>query len=94
MDASTIIRELNPIFEDVLDAPGLELTPESNGTNVEGWDSLAHINLVIAIEKRYKIRFALGELQELKNVGEMAEVIQRKLAGAKASGAAVSSSGS
>ncbi len=78
-DASAIIRDLNPIFVDVLDSPGLQLTPESSGTNVEGWDSLAHINLVIAIERRYKIRFALGELQDLKNVGEMAQLIRRKL---------------
>jgi acyl carrier protein len=52
------------------DQPDLVLTPESNANNVEDWDSLAHINLVSAIEKHYKIKFALGELQELKNVGE------------------------
>ena len=75
MDTSDIIRDLNPIFIDVLDSPDLQLTPESSGMNVEGWDSLAHINLVVAIEKQYKIKFALGELQDLKNVGEMAELI-------------------
>ena len=78
MDNATILQELQPIFEDVLDLPDLELTPESNATNVEGWDSLAHVNLVVAIEKKYKIRFALGELQDLKNVGEMADLIRKK----------------
>jgi acyl carrier protein len=78
MNADPILRELQPIFSDVLDLPGLQLTPESNATNVEGWDSLAHVNLVVAIEKRFKIKFGLGELQTLKNVGEMAALIRRK----------------
>jgi acyl carrier protein len=45
---------------------------------VEDWDSLAHINLVVAIEKRFRIKFALGELQSLKNVGDMLDLIARK----------------
>jgi acyl carrier protein len=64
----------------VLDDPSLMITRESNASTVEDWDSLAHVNLVTAIEKRYKIRFALGELQELKNVGDMIDLIQEKLA--------------
>jgi len=76
----SIIEELQPIFRDILDQPDLVLTRESNANNVEDWDSLAHINLVTAIEKRYKIKFALGELQELKDVGDMIDLIQVKLA--------------
>ena len=79
MDSAAIIKDIQPIFRDVLDLPDLELTPQSNASNVEGWDSLAHVNLVMGIEKRYKIKIALGELQDLKNVGEMANLIQRKL---------------
>lgn len=75
---SAIIAELQPIFSDILDLPDLRLTPESNATNVDGWDSLAHVNLVVAIEKRYGIKFALGELHDLKNVGDMVELIQKK----------------
>jgi acyl carrier protein len=78
MDSAIIIRDLEPIFADFLDQSDLRLTPESNAANVEGWDSLAHINLIITIEKRYKIKFALGELQDLKNLGEMVTLIQRK----------------
>jgi acyl carrier protein len=78
MDSAIIIRDLEPIFADILDQSDLRLTPESNSANVEGWDSLAHINLIITIEKRYKIKFALGELQDLKNLGEMVTLIQRK----------------
>ena len=79
MDSAAIIRDIQPIFRDVLDVPDLQLTRQSNASNVEGWDSLAHVNLVMAIEKRYKIKIALGELQDLKNVGEMADLIQKKL---------------
>lgn len=80
MDTAVIIKELEPIFSDVLDVPNLELTRASNAQNVEGWDSLAHINLVLAVEKRYGIKFALGELGDLQNVGEMVDLIARKLA--------------
>jgi acyl carrier protein len=79
MSTEKIIGELQPIFRDVLDLPTLQLRADSNASNVEGWDSLAHINLVMAVENHYKVKFALGELQELKNVGEMAELITRKL---------------
>jgi acyl carrier protein len=79
MSTETIIAELQPIFRDVFDLPTLVLRPETNASTVEGWDSLAHINLVMAVESHYKIKFALGELQGLKNVGEMADLIGRKL---------------
>lgn len=79
MDSSTILAELQEIFRDVLDQPDLILTPQSNASTVEDWDSLAHINLVTAVEKRYKIKFALGELQDLKNVGDMAELVLSKV---------------
>lgn len=75
-----VLQTLQSIFRDVLDQPDLVITPESNAHNVPDWDSLAHINLVSSIEKHYKIKFALGELQELKNVGDMIDLIRKKLA--------------
>lgn len=79
MNQDGIIQQLQPIFADVLDLPDLRITAESNASSVEGWDSLSHINLVVAIEKQYRIRFALGELDALKNVGDMAALISRKV---------------
>jgi acyl carrier protein len=76
----SILEEVQSIFRDILDQPDLILTRDSNASNVEDWDSLAHVNLVTAIERHYKIKFALGELQELKNVGDMIDLIQQKLA--------------
>lgn len=76
---SEILERLQPIFQDVLDDPKLRITRESSGENVEGWDSLAHINLVTTIEQEFHIKFALGELEQLKNVGEMIDLMERKL---------------
>jgi acyl carrier protein len=74
-----ILLKLQPIFRDVLDNEHLEITPSSNAKTVDGWDSLAHINIVSAIEQEFKIRFALGELQRLNNVGDMIELMKMKL---------------
>lgn len=74
------LEEVQSIFRDVLDQPDLKLTRESNGRNVADWDSLAHINLVTAVAARYKIKFALGELEDLKDVGDMIDLIKVKLA--------------
>jgi acyl carrier protein len=74
-----ILEEVQEIFRDVLDQPDLILTRESNAHNVEDWDSLAHINLVTGVEKKFKVKFALGELQDLKNVGDMIDLIKVKL---------------
>lgn len=73
------LEDLQPIFRDILDQPKLVITRKSNAHNVEDWDSLAHINLVTAVEKHYKIRFALGELRELQNVGDMVDLIEVKV---------------
>jgi len=78
---SDILTDLNPIFRDVLDQPDLVISRESNASTVDGWDSLAHVNLVTSIQQHYKIKYALGELQELKNVGEMVDLIAVKLRG-------------
>jgi acyl carrier protein len=79
MNSTEIIEDLQPVFADILDTPDLQLSRETKASDVEGWDSLAHINLVTAVEKRYKIKFALGELQDLKSVGDMADLIVKKL---------------
>jgi acyl carrier protein len=75
-----MLSQLEPIFRDILDNSRLNLTRESNASNVAGWDSLAHINLISAIEQQFEISFTLGELQELRNVGEMIDLMERKLA--------------
>ena len=78
----SLLEEVQDIFRDVFDQPDLVLTRESNASTVEDWDSLAHVNLMTAIESRYNIKFALGELQELKNVGDMVDKVKTKLVAA------------
>jgi acyl carrier protein len=75
----SLLLEVQDVFRDVLDQPHLVLTRESNAENVEDWDSLSHINLISAISKKYDVRFRLGELEELKNVGELLDLLQVKL---------------
>jgi acyl carrier protein len=74
-----ILDRLQPLFRDVLDNPTLVVTRASSGHNVPGWDSLAHINLVAETEREFGVRFALGELETLKNVGDMVDLIATKL---------------
>ncbi|WP_263352866.1 acyl carrier protein [Acidicapsa acidisoli] len=75
-----ILPDIQETFRDIFDDESLIITRESNASTVEDWDSLAHVNLVTAIEKKYKIKFALAELQSLKNVGDMIDLIEKKLA--------------
>jgi acyl carrier protein len=74
-----MLESLRSIFQDVFDNPDLHIDRSSDALSVPGWDSLAHINLVAAIEQKFKIRFALGELEQLKNVGEMLDLMERKI---------------
>jgi acyl carrier protein len=79
MDKSEILNALRATLADVLDQPSLVLTAESSAATVEGWDSLAQINFLAAIEDEYKIRFSLHELDAVANVGDIADLIARKL---------------
>ena len=74
-----ILDKLQPIFQDIFEDDELSITAESNADTVEGWDSLAHIMLIFAIEQEFEIKFALGELEAMQNVGDMVELMQTKL---------------
>ena len=78
--SDTLLAEVQGIFRDVLDEPGLVLTRHSNAQSVPEWDSLAHVNLITAIERRFKVRFALGELQDLKHLGDLLDLLEQKVA--------------
>ena len=76
----SLLSEVQEVFRDVFDRPDLVITRESNAATVDDWDSLTHVNLVTALSMKYKIRFALGELEELKNVGDMLDLVRAKIA--------------
>jgi acyl carrier protein len=79
MERSTILEQLNEIFIDAIDDEDIRLAYETTADDVEGWDSLTHIQLVVAIEKHFKIRFTSNEIQSWKNVGELIDSIESKL---------------
>lgn len=79
MTSPEILQQLQPIFQDIFDEPSLKVGLDDSASTVEGWDSLSHIRLVSSIEKAFKIRFALGELQEAKNLGDMVHLMVEKI---------------
>jgi len=74
-----IYQKLTGIFHDVFDDDSIVLTPELTAADVEGWDSLTHIRLILSVERAFKVRFNAAEVARLKNVGEFVESIKAKL---------------
>ncbi len=70
--------ELTTIFRDVFDDETLVPTDHMTAADVQNWDSLTHINLIVAIEKHFKIKFTTGEVTGLKNVGDLKALILKK----------------
>lgn len=78
MEKEKILEELNRLFKEVLDNDHIVLTYTSVAGDVAEWDSLSHIQLVVAIEKEFSIRFTSREIQNWKNVGELVDSIFAK----------------
>jgi acyl carrier protein len=79
MERNEILDTITVVFRDILDDDELTLTEASKADDVEGWDSLTHVQLVVAVEKKFKIRFSAKEIQSWKNVGEMIDSISSKV---------------
>ena len=75
MRFSEVMGLLNPIFRDVFDDDELVIKANTTAKDIDGWDSLTHIRLVISIEKAFDLRFTAAEISALENVGEMVELI-------------------
>lgn len=74
-----VIAIFQDIFIDVLENDNIVLKYETTAKDIEEWDSLNHIALVVSIEKKFKIQFTAKEIQDFKNVGEMCEAVLNKL---------------
>jgi len=75
-----VYGRLNAIFHDVFDDDSIVVTPELTAAEVPEWDSLSHIRLVLAVQKAFQIKFSAAQAAELKNVGELVELIRAKTA--------------
>ncbi len=75
-----VMNELARIFQEVFDDDTLQIQPDTTSDDVDGWDSLSHINLVVAVEQFFKLRFGFGETQALKNVGDLQALVEKKMA--------------
>ena len=75
---SDVIDQLIPIFRNVFDDDELIINTTTKAEDIDEWDSLAHIRLVISIEKVFELRFTTDEISNLANVGDMAKLIMKK----------------
>lgn len=78
MDKAALLKEVNDIFIDVLDNDEIVLGYETQAKDVEDWDSLNHIQLVVAIEKHFQLKFTSLEIQSWQKVGDMLDTILLK----------------
>lgn len=74
----TLIEQITEIFQEVFDNPELVITEETNASHVEGWDSFAQINIIIAVEEKYNIEFTTKEIGNLTCVGDMLDLLRTK----------------
>ena len=80
MDAAEIRARVNQIFREVFDDESIQISDAMTAADVEEWDSLNHINLIVAVERSFKIKFTTKEVSNLANVGEFLALIGSKLA--------------
>jgi acyl carrier protein len=79
MDDAEILQQLTEIIRDVLNDDTLTLKPDTVAADVPEWDSFNHINIVVATEAKFGIKFKTAELEQLRNVGEFVVLIKQKL---------------
>lgn len=79
MTREAIFEKLNEIFRDYFDDESICLTDETTADDIEDWDSLEHINLIVTIEKEFGMKFSMGEVTTMKNVGAMADIIADRI---------------
>ena len=74
-----VFEEIKEILIDVLDAEDLTIDETTNSYDIEDWDSLAHLNIMISISKHFNIKFSVDEIASLHNVGELVKCVESKL---------------
>jgi acyl carrier protein len=80
LTSSETLAGVSEIIRDVLDAPDLSITRETMASDCDGWDSVNHINIIISVESRFGIKINTAEIESLRNVGELVDIVERKQA--------------
>src|SRR4051812_26004390 len=78
LNVDDILARLQGLFRDVLDQPSLMLTLRTDAESIEGYDSLAHINILTAVEQEFGVHFELQDILSLENAGDLVALVQRK----------------
>lgn len=78
MERTEILKQVNDIFKETLDNEDILLEDRTTANDIDEWDSLSHIHLVVEIEKYFNIRFTSKEIQSWNNVGELINCIESK----------------
>ena len=79
MEKEEIYTRLNKVFREVFDDESINVTENTTANDIPDWDSLEHINLIVAVEEEFNIKFNMGEVTTMKNVGEMANIIASRI---------------
>jgi acyl carrier protein len=79
MELSEILKQVNKIFVELFDDEGIVLKESSDTSDIEAWDSLNHIQVITAVEKHFRIRFALNDLLNFQNIGDLCRGIQCRI---------------
>ena len=79
MEKEEIYERLNNVFRDIFDDETIVVKPETTSNDIEDWDSLEHINLIVAVEQEFGIKFNMNEVTTMKNVGEMVDIILSRI---------------
>ncbi|SHI03481.1 acyl carrier protein [Butyrivibrio fibrisolvens DSM 3071] len=79
MTREEVFERLNEVFRDVFDEEDITVNDETTSNDIDGWDSLEHINLVNAVEQEFGVKFDMGQIVSMKNVGEMVNIIMSQL---------------
>ncbi len=77
---SQMLSQLNEVFREVFDDDEIDVNRETSARDIEDWDSLMHVNLVLAVESKFGVRFTSTEVAALKDVGELNDLVEKKLA--------------
>jgi len=79
MNREEIFIKVQDIFRDIFDDISLEISDLTNANDIEDWDSLEQISILVAIEKEFGIKFSIDDVEQLENVGQTIDVVERKL---------------